>query len=309
MRIFHNLNVDFMGKRRFFYLLSGLIILAGFVSILVKGVALGLDFKGGTELVYRFPRAVEITELRSILNEAKLGSFEVKSFGTATDYIIRTERKDLRTKQGVKLSDEIRTALETRFHGRLVLLQQREVGAKIGSEMRSSAVVAVIVALIGILLYIAFRFKFIFGLGSVIALFHDVLLTLGLTSIFYGVIPGLNLEFDQTLVAAFLTLIGYSINDTVIVFDRVRENLKLFKTTEFEPIINKSVNQTMSRTVLTAGTTFITMIALLFFGGEPTRGFAFVMTIGIITGTYSSVFVASAMTLDWSKYRKAKIEF
>lgn len=307
MRIFHNLNVDFMGKRKFFYLASGLIILAGFISILVKGVALGLDFKGGTELVFRFPRPVEIAELRGILDRGKIGSFEVKSFGASTDYIIRTERKG----EGAKISNDIKTVLESEksFKGRLVLLQEGRVEAKIGKEMRGKAVVAVIVALIGIMLYIAFRFKFIFGLGAVVSLFHDVLLTLGLVSIFYGVIPGLNLEFDQAMVAAFLTLVGYSINDTVIVFDRVRENLKLFKTTEFEPLINKSVNTTMSRTILTSFTTIITMFALLFFGGEPTRGFAFAMTIGIITGTYSSVFVASAMTLDWVKYRKAKIEF
>jgi preprotein translocase subunit SecF len=168
---------------------------------------------------------------------------------------------------------------------------------------------AIFFSLIGILLYLAFRFKLIFGLGAVASLFHDILLTLGLVSIFYGLIPGLNLDFDQTLVAAFLTLIGYSVNDTVIVFDRVRENLKLFKTMDFEAVINKSVNTTMSRTILTSSLTMVTMIALLFFGGEPTRGFAFTMVIGIITGTYSSIFVASSMTLDITKSRNLKITF
>jgi preprotein translocase subunit SecF len=305
MRIFKHLNVDFMGKRKMFYLISGVIILAGFISILVKGVALGLDFKGGTELVFRFPRTVQISELRTMLDEAKLGTFEIKSFGASTDYIIRTERKG----EGAKISNQVKAALATHFKSDLVLLQENRVEAKIGKEMRGKAVVAILVSLIGILIYIAFRFKFVFGVGAVVALFHDVLLTLGLVSIAYGMIPGLNLEFDLAMVAAFLTLIGYSINDTVIVFDRVRENLKLFKTAEFEPIINKSVNTTMSRTILTSFTTIITMFALLFFGGEPTRGFAFAMTIGIITGTYSSIFVASAMTLDWVKYRKAKVEF
>jgi preprotein translocase subunit SecF len=305
MRFLRGINIDFMGKRKLFYLVSGLVILAGFISLAIKGLPFGLDFKGGTELVFRFPREVEIGELRRMMDDAKLGSFEIKSFGVSTDFLIRTERKGV----GQKISNEVRAALEKNFQHKLILLQENRVEAKIGAEMRRGAIFAVLFSLIGILVYLGFRFKFVFGLGAVASLFHDVLLTLGLVSIFYGVIPGLNLDFDQTMVAAFLTLIGYSINDTVIVFDRVRENLKLFKTAEFEAMINKSVNQTMNRTIMTSLTAFMTMIALLFFGGEPTRGFAFVMTIGIITGTYSSIFVASAMTLDWVKYRKVKIEF
>jgi preprotein translocase subunit SecF len=305
MRVFHNLNIDFMSKRKMFYILSGIIIVAGFLSLFIKGIAFGLDFKGGTELVFRFPRAVQISELRSILDEAKIGSFEIKSYGQITDYIIRTERKGV----GGKISNDVKQVLSSHFTGKITLLQENRVEAKIGAEMRRGALLAVFFSLIGILIYIAFRFKFIFGLGAVASLFHDVLLTLGLVSLFYGVIPGLNLEFDQAMVAAFLTLIGYSINDTVIVFDRVRENLKLFKTMDFEPVINKSVNTTMSRTILTSFLTMVTMIALLFFGGEPTRGFAFTMVIGIITGTYSSVFVASAMTLDITKSRNMKVTF
>ena len=294
-----------MIHRKKMYILSGILILLGFVSLGIKGLVFGLDFRGGTELIFRFPRAVGIGELRSILENAKIGTFEVKSFGAETDYIIRTERKGV----GQKISNDVKEVLARKFPGNLTLLQENRVEAKIGAEMRRGALFAIFLSLIGILIYIAFRFKFVFGLGAVLALFHDVLLTLGLISICYGMIPGLNLEFDQAMVAAFLTLIGYSINDTVIVFDRVRENLKLFKTAQLEPIMNKSVNQTMNRTILTAFTALITMLALLFFGGEPTRGFAFAMTIGIITGTYSSVFVASAMTLDWVRYRKTKIEF
>jgi len=305
MRIFTKLNLNFMGKRRIFYLVSGLILLSGIISILLKGVSFGLDFKGGTELVLRFPRVVGIGELRTIMNEANMGSFEIKSFGAETDYIIRTERKGV----GERISTDIKTTLAKHFNGRIELLQENRVEAKIGAEIRRDAVMAIFFALVGILVYIGFRFKFVFAVGAVVALFHDVLLTLGLVSIFTNVIPGLNLEFDQAMVAAFLTLIGYSINDTVIVFDRVRENLKLFKTGEFGSIMNKSINATMSRTILTSATTLVTMIALLVFGGEPTRGFAFTMTIGILTGTYSSIFVASALTLDWVKTRNAKITF
>ena len=305
MRIFKNLNVDFMGKRNMFYLVSAVVVVIGIISIVFKGVEFGLDFKGGTEVVVRFPRTVEIGELRSIMRSADLGSVEIKSYGTDTDYIIRTEKKGA----GSSISDMIKVTLDKSFNNQIEVLQENRVEAKIGSEIRRDAVIAVFLALIGILVYIGFRFKFIFAVGAVAALFHDVLLTLGLISVFTGLIPGLNLEFDQAMIAAFLTLVGYSINDTVIVFDRVRENLKLFKTSPLEPLMNKSINSTMSRTILTSGTTMITMLALLYFGGEPTRGFAFAMTIGIITGTYSSIFVASALTLDWVKARNAKITF
>lgn len=304
MRIFHNLNVDFMSKRQLFYMISGLVVLAGIVSVVIKGLSFGLDFKGGTELVVRFPRTVEIGELRTIMAGANLGSFEIKSYGADTDYIIRTEQKGV----GDAVSKKVQEHLLTKF-SKIELLSENRVEAKIGAEIREKAVIAIFVALLGILAYIGFRFKFIFAVGTVLALFHDVILTLGLVSIFTGMIPGLNLEFDMALVAAFLTLVGYSVNDTVIVFDRVRENLKLFKTADFTATVNKSVNATMGRTILTSGTTMLAMLALLFFGGEPTRGFAFTMVIGIITGTYSSIFVASALTVDWVKSRKANITF
>ncbi|MCB2206275.1 protein translocase subunit SecF [bacterium] len=306
MRIFTHLNFDFMGKRKTFYVLSAIILLASVISLAFKGVEFGLDFKGGTEVVVRFPRTVEIDELRGWMSTSDLGSIEIKSFGTDTDYIVRTEQKG----QGTEISNKIKSILIEHFPDKgIEILQENIVEAKIGSEIRRDAVIAVFFALIGILIYIGFRFKFIFAIGAVIALFHDVLLTLGIVSMVTNLIPGLNLEFDQAMVAAFLTLVGFSINDTVVVFDRVRENLKLSKSSAFEPVLNKSINSTMSRTVLTSTTTFIVMLALLFFGGEPTRGFAFAMTVGVLTGTYSSIFVASALTLDWTKARKAKITF
>lgn len=305
MRVFQNLNVDFMGKRRMFYILSSVIILAGIASFVVKGVKLGLDFKGGTEVVVRFPRTISIGELRTILNDANVGSFEVKSFGQDTDFIIRTDVKG----QGMLPSQKIKNALSAKFNNAIDILQENRVEAKIGSEIRQDAIIAVFLSLIGIMVYIAFRFKWIFGVGAVASLFHDVLLTLGAVSLFTDMIPGINLEFDQSMVAAFLTLIGYSVNDTVVVFDRIRENLRLFKSHDIFSVVNRSVNQTMSRTVLTGLTSMATMCALLLFGGEPTRGFAFTMFIGLFTGTYSSIFVASAMTLDWALKRKVDITF
>ena len=175
--------------------------------------------------------------------------------------------------------------------------------------MKRDAVIAVFLSLIVILIYLAFRFKFVFAVTAVVALFHDVLITLGLYAALYGVIPGLNLEIDLTVVAAFLTLIGYSINDTVIVFDRVRENLKIHKTLPLLEVVNKSVNQTMSRTIITAFTTLISVFILLLIGGDVLRAFAFTLFFGIIIGTYSSVFVASALVIDYANKSKKKIQF
>ena len=189
------------------------------------------------------------------------------------------------------------------------VLKEERVGPKIGKELKEDAVLAIFFALIVILIYLAFRFKFIFAFGAVTALFHDVLITLGLFSLLYGVIPGLNLEIDITVVAAFLTLVGYSINDTVIVFDRIRENMKIHKTRPIMEIINTSISQTMSRTVLTGGTTLLTVFALLIFGGDVLRAFAFTLLFGIIIGTYSSIFVASALVYEYTKKTGKKLEF
>lgn len=189
------------------------------------------------------------------------------------------------------------------------VLKEDRVGPKIGAELKRDAVLAIFFALIAILIYLGFRFKFIFAFGAVAALFHDVLITLGLFAVLYGVIPGLNLDIDLTIVAAFLTLIGYSINDTVIVFDRIRENLKIHKTRPLFDIINTSISQTMSRTILTGGTTLLTVIVLMIFGGEVLRAFAFTLFFGIIIGTYSSIFVASTLVYEYAmKYHK-KVEF
>lgn len=306
MRIFHNLHIDFMGKRKFFYGISGLVLFVGLISIIGKGLTFGIDFKGGTEVIVRFQQNQSIQKVRTVMDAAKMGFFEIKTFGSTRDYMIRTDRKG----EGAKISLAIQDALAKGFPDQKIeVLAENRVEAKIGFEIRRDSIIAIFLALIGILVYLGFRFKFIFAYGAVVALFHDVIVTLGMVSICDGLIPGLNLEMSQAMLAAFLTLIGFSVNDTVVVFDRVRENLKLFKTQNFIDILNKSMNTTMSRTVLTSFTVFIACIALLFFGGEPTRGFAFAMAIGVITGTYSSIFIASALTADWVERKGTKITF
>jgi preprotein translocase SecF subunit len=190
-----------------------------------------------------------------------------------------------------------------------VVLKEEKVGPKVGKELKEDAVIAIFLSLVVILIYLGFRFKFIFAFGAVLALFHDVLITLGLYSVLYNVIPGLNLEIDLTIVAAFLTLVGYSINDTVIVFDRVREYLKIHKTMPIMEVMNMAINRTMSRTILTCGTTLMTVLVLLIFGGEVLRAFAFTLFFGIVIGTYSSIFVASALVLEYAYKTKQKVQF
>ncbi|PKL82481.1 MAG: protein translocase subunit SecF [Ignavibacteriae bacterium HGW-Ignavibacteriae-3] len=208
------------------------------------------------------------------------------------------------------IADLIKERLsETYTHNPFKVEKEDRVGPKVGKELKRDAVLSIILSLIVILIYLGFRFKLAFAIGAVMALFHDVLLTLGVFAALYGVIPGFNLEISVSVVAAFLTLIGFSINDTVIVFDRVREQMKIHKTLPIEENMNMAINRTMSRTIITVFTVLLTIIALLIFGGEVLRGFAFALFIGMITGTYSSIFVASAFVMEYAKRTKTKLTF
>ncbi|MCX8106451.1 MAG: protein translocase subunit SecF [Ignavibacterium album] len=210
----------------------------------------------------------------------------------------------------VGIADWIKEVLREKVKdNQFQVVKEDRVGPKIGEELKRDAVLAVLLSLVVILIYLGFRFKFVFAVGAVAALFHDVLITVGLYAVLYGVIPGLNLEIDLPVVAAFLTLVGYSINDTVIVFDRIRENMKIHKTMGLEELINKSINQTMSRTIITGVTTLLAVFVLFLLGGDVLRAFSFTLLFGIIIGTYSSIFVASAMVLDYAQKTKKKVQF
>jgi preprotein translocase subunit SecF len=379
MRIFEHLNVDFLGKRKLFYIVSTSLFLIGLINVIFRGFVFGIDFKGGTEIVLQFDKPVLISEIRQYIDKIGLGTIELKTFGSETGILVRTELQSIpktifpqvvnninkeihsiypglpittvdttansvtyefanpdtaniltdklfsagfqtskvseepdnkRMIVSVGIADWIKENLRQKLtDNSFQVIKEDHVGPKIGKELKQDAVIAIVLSLLAILIYLAFRFKFIFALGAVLALFHDVLITLGLYSILYNVIPGLNLEIDLTVVAAFLTLIGYSINDTVIVFDRVRENLKIHKTMPLKDVINISVNRTMSRTILTGGTTLLTILVLLIFGGEVLRAFAFTLFFGIIIGTYSSIFVASALVLEYANRSKKKVQF
>ncbi len=299
MRIFENTNYNFLGKRKVFYIVSLTIIVIGLaVLFTTKSIPLGIDFSGGTEIQIKFDKNVNISDLRNAMDDAGFSGMEIKSMGTEKDVLLRTPMQE----EGQLVSDRIQEGIKAKIPGNTFqVMRMDKVGPKIGAELRRNALFAVLFSLIAILIYLSFRFQFVFAIGAVIALFHDVLITISVIAIADAIFPNLRLEFNQSMLAAFLTLVGFSSNDTVIVFDRIRENIKLFKNENILDVMNKSINATLSRTIITSGTVFLTVFVLFLFGGEVNRSFAFTFGIGIITGTYSSVFVASAIVVDWKE--------
>ena len=303
MRLFKKTNIDFLGKRKMWYVVSSVMMFIGLLGLLFKGITYGIDFQGGTEIVLAFQQKTEISDIRTALTKVGLGKSEIKYYGTDNYILINTGEQA----EGTAIADRIKNAVQISMADKkFEVVKEDKIGPKIGKELRRDALYAIIWAFAAILAYVDIRFKFAYGLGAVIALVHDVFTTFGFLSILNGLIPGLNLEISQEVIAAFLTLIGVSVNDTVIIFDRIRENEKIYRSMSLNDVMNKSLNDTLSRTIITSGTIFIVLIVLLIFGGEVNRGFAFTMAFGIVTGTYSSIYVASAFVLDWTQYRKRK---
>jgi preprotein translocase SecF subunit len=285
------------------YILSSVIILAGLISLLTKGVHYGIDFTGGTELVVQFSGKPDIGALRTMMGGIGFQGAEIKTFGDETRVLMRTQEQGEGTLIGNRIKDGLRTSFADL---QPKVLQEQKIGPKIGQELRRDAVYAVIFSLIAIGIYIWFRFKFIYGIGTIVALFHDVLVTLGLVSLLDGLTPMTNFEIDQNMIAAFLTLVGLSVNDTVVIFDRLRENQKRYRTLELGELMNKSLNETLSRTIITSGTIFVVSLILFLLGGEVNRGFGFALTVGILTGTYSSIYIGSAVVLDYTNRKTRK---
>ncbi len=291
-----------MGKRKIFYYISLGTLLIGLVGIFGKGLSFGIDFLGGTELLLRFENPPAVADIRKAMDNIGIKGSEIKSFGSPNDILIFTSEQE----EGAAVAERIRTELQEEFpNNTFTVLREDKIGPKIGAELRRNAMYAVGASLLIIMIYVGFRFQFIYGLAGVIAIFHDFIATLGIIVLLNGVSPHLNLEINQTVMAAFLTLIGFSINDTVIVFDRIRENLKIHKADSLFQIMNRSINETLSRTVITGGTVILVLIVLMIFGGEVNRAFAATFFIGTVLGTYSSIYVASALVLDFTQ-RQAK---
>ncbi len=289
MDILVNTKIDFMGKKYYSFALSTIFILLGlvaFIGILLGRANLGIDFAGGVSVQLRFDKPVEIDKARKLLTSAGFEDADLQEFAAENKLLIRLkpEGKDLKG-----LADRIIGAFREGFpDNHLTVEATTEIGPTVGSRLKKDAIWAISIALLGILIYIAWRFEFRFGVAAVIATFHDVLTVLG---IFYL----LNKEINLLIITALLTLAGYSLTDTVVVFDRIRENLRLKRKEDITTIINRSINEVLSRTVVTSLTTLLVLISLLFFGGEVIHDFSLALFFGIIVGTYSSVFVASPL--------------
>jgi preprotein translocase subunit SecF len=384
IEIFKQPNIDWMGKAKYFYVLSGILLLAGWASILLKGgIRYGIDFKGGTNVDVRFAQPPNVDKLRSGLAAQGLGNTEIQSIGdianpNANEVMIFVEGKGqdeqaletsrvkvlgaLNATYGVSGSNkaDFNSATPTSLAAVLTekdplllsvnagdrypqlakkLLDYRDrnangvltnfddlskadgvtapvlaavkssyalgpfairnveiVGPKVGGELRKQAIFVTLYALGGMLLYIAFRFEWVYGAAAVLAVFHDVLITLGFFSL-------LHFEISLTVIAALLTLVGYSMNDTIVIFDRIRENNRLLRKEAFADVVNKSINQTLSRTILTSGLTFLTVVVLFLMGGQVLRAFSFALVVGIVVGTYSSFGIAAPLVVAWNRWR------
>ena len=309
MQLFKTTHIDFIAKRKFFYIVSLVITVAGIAAAMVKGVEYGIDFEGGIETALEFEKPVEAEAIRTAAQRGGFDGAEIKSYGEDNQYLVRIKNDEAditgRPAPGaVRPSDRLQAVLAAAFPGNdIKLLKVDNIGPKIGEELRQDAFMAVIVAMIAILLYITFRYELLLGVAAILALLHDVLVTFAFTVICHGLF-GLNLEMNQGMLAAFLTVVGFSINDTVINFDRLRENRVLHRNENMMMLVNRSVNETLPRTLLTGVCVVLVLLVLLFFSGEVLRGFAFVMLIGLITGTYSSIFVAGSFVVDWLIFKK-----
>ena len=278
--------IDFVAKRWWAFSMSIFLVLVTIIALLVKGLNLGIDFKGGILIEVKAPQTVDIAALRDTLGALDLGEVSLQQFGAPTDVLIRIQRQEGDEAAQMKAIQTVRDKLGTQYEYRRVEV----VGPTVGSELLHAGILATVLAMGAISLYVALRFEWQFGLVALIATFHDVLTTVGLYSV-------LQLDFNLTAVAALLTLAGYSINDTVVVFDRIRETLRRQRATNLRDVINDAVNQTLSRTTMTAGTTLLALLPLVFMGGPTLINFSAALTWGILVGTYSSIYVAAALLI------------
>jgi len=295
MEFFRQTNIDFLGKRRIIIWISVAITAVGMLLVALYGLEYGIDFVGGTEIAVQIRPEPNIAQIRSVMDKAGFSGAEIKSYGRAEQFLIRVRERE----EGGATTTAVLELLRKGFPERSVeLLKSDRVGPKIGAEMRRNAFLAVILAVVAILLYIAFRFEFLYGVGATIALVHDVLIAISAIAIVhhFGI---LRIEINQSVLAALLTVVGFSINDTVIIFDRIRENRERYKGMNLIKLMNLSINETLSRTINTVLTTMLVLLALLLVGGEVLQGFAFTMLVGIITGAYSSIYLASAFVVEF----------
>ncbi len=281
-------NINFIGNRKIALIFSGILMIISIASLAVRGLQMGIDFTGGTLIEVGYQKPADLIALRKTLDEAGFSDATVQNFGTAKDVLIR-----LKTHEGVSsadLSSNVLEAINKTTAEPASVRRVEFVGPQVGDDLAEDGFLALLYSTIGILIYVAWRFEWKFSLGAVIATFHDVIVTLGVFSVF-------GLEFDLTVLAAILALIGYSLNDTIVVYDRIRENFRDLRKKSTEEIMNISVNVTLSRTIMTSFTVILVLVSLFFLGGEVIHNFSIALLFGVIFGTYSSIFIASPMAL------------
>jgi preprotein translocase subunit SecF len=283
-----DINVEFVNRRRLALICSLVVALIGIGSLVIKGGPLyGIDFSGGTLVQVRFDQAPDVGEIRNALGEEGLGSSVIQSLGEDKVAIRLKSEED----QADTVSDDVFAILANRFGQGSVSLELVEmVGPQVGADMRRKGILSILYAMVGILIYVTLRFQFRFALGAIAALVHDIMITVGVFSLF-------NKEFTLPVIAALLTIIGYSLNDTIVVYDRIRENIRRTPKEKLAVVVNKSINQTLSRTILTSGTTLLVVACLFMLGGEVIHDFSFALLVGVVVGTYSSIYIASPILL------------
>jgi preprotein translocase SecF subunit len=291
MQFFHDTKIDFLSKRRLFFFMSVAINIIGLLVVAVKGLDYGIDFVGGTEVGIKFSgAAVQTEQVRKAMDDAKFTGAEIKSYGRSDEFLIRLPNVASKDYASGPIVETLKKAFP---NSTPTLLKVDKIGPKVGGELRSKAYLALALSFLMITLYIAFRFEFLYGLGALVALLHDAILAF-VISVMVHDLGIINLEINQSFLAAMLTVIGFSVHDTVIIFDRIRENREKFKNMPLLEMMNMSINETLSRTINTVLTAVIVLLVITIFGGEVLQGFSFVMLVGFITGAYSSIYIASS---------------
>nr|WP_300314132.1 protein translocase subunit SecF [Halomonas sp.] len=291
MKNLTNLNIDFMGRRRLAYAFSALTLLVSIISLAINGLALGLDFTGGTLVEVHYATAPTLDSVRQALQGGGFQDVSVQTFGTANEVLIRLQQAfDTNVGQQV-------TGLLAQDGSQVELVRAEFVGAQVGDQLRDQSGLGMLLAMGGVILYVAFRFQYKFALGALLSLGHDVIVVLGAFSLF-------QLEFDLTVLAAVLAVIGYSLNDTIVVYDRIRENIRKSRIDDMPQIFNDSINQTLARTLATSGTTMLVLVALFLLGGDLIHNFSIALLVGIGLGTFSSIYVAAALLIQLKLQRK-----
>ena len=312
MEFFHNVNVDWLGKKWYFLAFSLVFSAAGIISMgyhwahIGSPVPLGVDFRGGTQVTVQFQEPPDLTRIRQAIDAAGLRNASISTFGEAKNDEVLVSLPEQANESALDTGrSQIENALRSHYSGEFHVRSVQVVGPTVGRQLERQAVLATVYSMLGMLVYLWFRFQLIYGVAAVVACVHDTVITLGAFSLASS-FGRSDLELSLTVIAAILTLVGYSMNDTIVVFDRIRENLRLTRREPLPVLVNRSINQTLSRTVLTSGLTFLTVLSLFIFGGQVLKGFSFALVVGILIGTYSSIAVASPMLVAYQEWRAGR---